>query len=198
MQRSAWGLVALLLVGASGCKPATPEPVQAAATNAAPATTATAVAKPALHPCDLLSDAEVAAAVAGAQPGQRDPGDEGYGISACRWKVGDGAVMLQAFDAGPGALAQELRASSLEVVEIRRPDAAGLVRLERFDGIGDMAGAFVERADSKRGIARSSAVLMVQRGGRLAVLRMPQLADGDRDEALESLQALGASIAKGM
>ena len=198
MQRSAWGLVALLLVGASGCKPATPEPVQGAATNASPATTATAVAKPALHPCALLSDAEVAGVLAGAQPGQPDAGDEGYGISACRWKVGDGAVMLQAFDAGPGALAQELRSSTLEIVDIRRPDAATLVRLERFEGIGDMAGAYVERADSKRGIARSSAVLMVQRGGRLAVLRMPQLADGDRDEALESLKALGASIAKGM
>lgn len=198
MQRTAWGLAALLVVGVSGCKPATPEPANAAASKATPATTATAVGKPALHPCDLLADAEVATVVPGAQPGQRDPGDEGYGISACRWKVGDGAVMLQSFDAGPGALAQELRASSLEVVEIRRPDAAGLVRLERFDGIGEMAGAYVERVDSKRGIARSSAVLMVQRGGRLAVLRMPQLADGDRDKALESLQALGASIAKGM
>lgn len=198
MQRSAWGLAALVLVGVSGCKPATPEPVQGAAAKASPATTAAAVAKPALHPCALLSDVEVAGVLAGAQPGQPDAGDEGYGISACRWKVGDGAVMLQAFDAGPGALAQELRSSTLEIVDIRRPDAATLVRLERFDGIGDMAGAYVERADSKRGIARSSAVLMVQRGGRLAVLRMPQLADGDREQALESLKALGASLAKGM
>lgn len=195
MQRSAWGLAALLLVGMSGCKPATPE----AAQGAIPQPTASVVVdKPSLHPCALLSDAEVVAVVAGAQPGVRDTGDEGYGIYACRWKVGDGAVMLQAFDAGPGALAQELRASSLEIVEIRRPDAAALVRLERFEGIGDMAGAYVERADPKRGIARSSAVLMVQRGGRLAVLRIPQLADGDRDQALKSLRGLGASVAKGL
>lgn len=195
MQRSAWGLAALLLVGVAGCRQATPEPAKSVLPTPA---TSGAVGKPALHPCALLSDAEVTGAVAGAEAGQHDTGDEGYGIYACRWKAGDGTVMLQAFDAGPGALAQELRASSLEIVEMRRPDAAGLVRLERFDGIGDMAGAYVERADPKRGIARSSAVLMVQRGGRLAVLRIPQLADGDRDRALQTLRALGTSIAKGL
>jgi len=196
MQRSALAWAALLLVGISGCKPAAPEVAQGA--GGTPPPSAGGSRRPALHPGALLSDAEVAGVVAGAQPGVRDTGDEGYGIYACRWKVGDGAVMLQAFDAGPGALAQELRASSLEIIEMRRPDAAALVRLERFDGIGDMAGAYVERADAKRGIARSSAVLMVQRGGRLAVLRVPQLADGDRDRALTSLQTLGASIAKGL
>lgn len=198
MQRSAWGLAALFLLGVSGCKPAAPEAVQGTTATPAPSTTATKVGKPVLHPCALLSDAEVAGVAAGAQPGVHDTGDEGYGIYSCRWKVGDGTVMLQAFDAGPGALAQELRASSLEIVEIRRPDAAGLVRLERFEGIGDMAGAYIERADAKRGIARSSAVLMVQRGGRLAVLRIPQLADGDREQSLKKMQVLGTSIAKGL
>lgn len=185
----------MLLVGLSGCKPEAPEPSTAAVAKPA---SATAVATPSLHPCALISDAEVAAAVPGAQPGVRDTGDEGYGVYACRWKAGEGAVLLQAFDAGPGALAPELRASSLEIVEIRRPDAAALVRLERFEGIGDVAGGYVERADAKRGIARSSAVLMVQRGGRLAVLRAPQLADGDRDQALKTLQSLGSKIAKGL
>lgn len=195
MQRSAWGLAAGLLLVMSGCKPGAPEPAPQATAKPAPSA---AVVKPALHPCELLSDAEVAAVVAGAQPGKRDAGDENYGIAACRWSAGDGAVVLQAFDAGPGALAQELRSSTLEIVDIRRPDAAGLVRLERFDGIGDMAGAYVERTDPKRGIARSSAVLMVQRGGRLAVLRIPPLADGDRDQALKTMQALGTSIARNL
>lgn len=199
MRRSALAVAVLLFVGMSGCKPGAPGTGKEATATPAPSVTATATeTKPLLHPCALLSDAEVAAVVPGAQAGQHDVGDEGQGIYACRWKVGDGAVMLQAFDAGPGALAPELRASSLEIVEIRRPDAAALVRLERFEGIGDMAGAYVERADAKRGIARSGAVLMVQRGGRLAVLRIPQLAEGDRDQALKSLQALGNGIAKGL
>lgn len=191
--RTTLALVAILVVGASGCKPATPEAPRADPAHPAPAAGASKVAR---HPCVLLTDAEIAAVVPSAQPGERDTGDEGYGIAACRWRVDAGAVMLQVFDAGPGALAQELRASSLEIVEIRRPDAAALVRLERFEGIGDMAGAYVERADSKRGIARSSAVLMVQSGGRLAVLRIAPLADGDRDQALKRLQALGVSLAE--
>lgn len=185
----------LLAVGISGCKPTALEPAPDAAAAAAPPTAAD---KPALHPCALLSDTAVAAAVAGAQAGQHDAGDEGYGIAACRWKAGDGAVVLQSFAAGPGALSQELRASTLENVDVRRPDAANLVRLVPLDGIGDLAGAYVERADAKRGIRRSNAVLMVQRGNRLAVLRIPQLADGDRDQALKVLRGLGADIAKGM
>lgn len=195
MQRSAWGLAALLLLGIAGCKQDAPEPAPQA--SAKPAPSAAAV-KPALHPCDLLSNAAVAGVVAGAQPGQRDDGDEAQGISACRWVVGAAAVTLQAYDAGPGALPSELRASSLEIIDIRRPDAASLVRVERFDDIADMAGAYVERADSKRGIRTSTAVLMVQRGGRLAVLRMPQLAEGDRDQVLLKLKTLGTEIAKGL
>lgn len=195
MQPSALALAVLFLVGITGCKPAAPEPAQGA--TAQPAAPPIA-GKPVLHPCALLPDAAVAAVVPGAQPGQRDAGDEGYGITACRWSVGDGAVVLQVFDAGPGALAQELRSSTLEIVDIRRPGAATLVRLERFSAIGDTAGAYVERADAKRGIARSSAVLMVQRGNSLAVLRVPQIAEGDRDRALDALKTLGTEIAKGL
>ena len=194
MQRSAFGFAVLLLVGLSGCKPTAPKLVGDA--TAEPAPSPAAAAKPALHPCDLLSDAAVAGAVPGAQPGQHDTGDEGYGIAACRWKAGDGAVALQVFEAGPGGLSHELRASTLENVDIQRPDAATLIRLEQLGGIGDLAGAYVERADAKRGIRRSNAVLMVQRGNQLAVLRIPQLADGDRDQALKTFRLLGEDIAE--
>ena len=196
MQRLASSLAVLLLVGISGCKPGTTETAQGA--PATPAGAAVAAAKPALHPCALLADATVAGVVAGAQPGQRDAGDESYGISACRWTAGDGAVVLQVFEAGPGALTRELRASSLEIVDMKRPDAASLVRLEQFDGIADMAGAYVERSDNKGGIRTSNAVLMVQSGDRMAVLRIPQLAEGDRKQALQALKTLGKDIAKGL
>ena len=195
MQRSTWSLMGLLLVGIAGCKPGTGEAPQAAS-PAAPVSAATAT--PAPHPCQLLSDADVTSVVAGAKPGQRDAGDEASGISACRWAAGEGAVVLQVFTGGPGALARELRATSLEIVEIRHPDAATLVRLESFDGLGDMAGGFVERVDAKRGIRTSNAVLMVQRGDRLAVLRIPQIAEGDRDQGLKVLKSLGASIARSL
>ena len=69
------------------------------------------------------------------------------------------------------------------------------VRIEQLTGIGDQAGAYVERLDSKRGIRKSSAVLMVQKNGHLAVLRIPQLADGDRGQALDAMKKLGLEIA---
>jgi hypothetical protein len=68
--------------------------------------------------------------------------------------------------------------------------------MERFDGIGDAAGAFVERADPARGIRRPYALLMVQRGNRLASLRIPRLATGDRAAALETLKGLAADLGK--
>ncbi len=107
-------------------------------------------------------------------------------------------MVLQVFDAGPGSLEHELRAASLELVDIRRPDAASVVRIEPLTGVGDQAGAYVERVDSKRGIRKSSAVLMVQKGNRLAVLRIPQLADGERTLALASMKKLGLEIAAGL
>lgn len=195
MQRSTRGLVGLLLVVAAGCKPGTAEPPRVPAPSA---TAAVAAARPALHPCELLADGDVSRVVAAAKPGQRDDADEASGISTCRWAVGDGSITLQLFSAGPGALPRELRATSLEIVDLERPDAAAAVRLERFDGIGDLSGGFVERADAGRGIRRSNAVMMVQRGDRLAVLRIPQLANGERDAGLAVLKDLAGGIATGL
>ena len=192
MQRCAVGVMGLLLAGLVGCKPTHPE-ATAVPTRQPPVTS-----KPALHPCSLLSDTAVAGVVAGAQTGQRDPADETLGISTCRWAVGEGAVVLQAYEVGPGALARELQSAALEIVDLRRPDAGSAVRLEHLAGIEDSAGAFVERTDADRGIRRAGAVLMVQRSGRLAVLRIPQVAEGDRDAGLRSLTALGAEIAEGL
>ncbi len=198
MRQMVWSMMAMaILVGGAGCKRSDQAVVPTPAVPAA----ATAIGEPtspALHPCAILTDSSVALAVADAQAGQRVDDDEAVGISACRWPVGAGAVVLQVFDAGPGSLADHLRAASLEVVEFRRPDAASVVRLVPFDGVGDEAGAYVEQIDSKRGIRKSNAVLMVQKGNRLAVLRVPQLADGDRALALASMKKLGMQIASGL
>lgn len=193
MQRWTLGFTGFLLVAVAGCKPGAGDSPRPPA-PAAPAAPASSV----LHPCELLSNAAISGVVADAKPGRRDTGDEPHGISTCRWEAGDAAVVLQVFDAGPGALARELQGAALENVDLQREDAATLVRLEPFAGIPDYAGAFVERADTIRGITRSNAVLMVHRGNRLAVLRIPQLAEGDRDRALATLKELGTSIAKGL
>jgi hypothetical protein len=153
---------------------------------------------PQRHPCQLLADATVAGLVAGAAAGQPETEDERYGISGCRWTTGEDPVLLQTFNAGPGALVGELRAAALEVVDIRRPDASTLVRLEQMEGIGDLAGGYVEAVDAERGIRRANAVLMVQRGQRLAVLRMPQLAQLDRPAALGEMRRLATEIAQGL
>ncbi len=187
------------LVGAGGCKRSGSDQAAAPAPAATAAATAEVVATaPLLHPCDILANASVAAAVAGSQAGLHVDDDEAAGISTCRWAVGDGAVVLQTFDPGPGALPHELRGATLDIVDVQRKDAASLVRLEKIDGVGDLAGAFVERPDSKRGIRKSGAVLMVQKGNRLAVLRIPQLAGGDRALALASMKKLGLEIASGL
>ncbi|MEO5628689.1 MAG: DUF3558 family protein [Thermomonas sp.] len=194
--RRATLMVAVIVMMVAGCKP---EANDAAKPKTSPEPAApAAVQAPAVHPCALLADASVARVLAQAQPGKRDTADEASGISTCRWAVGDGAVVLQTFVPGPGALPRELRGSTLDIVDLQRKDAASLVRLEKIDGVGDLAGAFVEREDAKRGIRRSGAVLMVQRGDRLAVLRIPQLAQGDRDQALVELKSLGTEIAKAL
>ncbi len=188
-----------IMVVAAGCKPTGSEQGAAPAPEAPVAATAEVVdARPVVHPCALLTDASVALAVADAQAGQHVDDDEYVGISTCRWPAGDDAVVLQVFDAGPGSLPHELRASSLDLVEMRRPDAASVVRIEQFTGVGDQSAAYVERLDSKRGIRKSSAVLMVQKANRLAVLRIPQLASGDREKALASMKVLGVEIAAGL
>jgi hypothetical protein len=191
--RTAWGLAALLLVGTAGCKreaavPPVEPPTKPMASPSAQA--------PPLDPCALLADDSVARVVPGSGQGTRDTADEGYGTYTCRWSGGPEPVVLQVFSAGPGGLPHELRAASLEIVDIKRPDAGTLVRMERFDGIGDAAGAFVERADPARGIRRPYALLMVQRGNRLASLRIPSLATGDRAAALETLKGLAADLGK--
>lgn len=187
-----------ILLGAAGCKDSVPDqsgvapPAASSAPISAVEETATT---PAVHPCTMLADASVALAVPGAQAGQPADEDAAVGISGCRWPLGAGAVMLQVFDSGSGSLAHELRSASLELVEIRKPNALAAVRIEQLTGIGDQAGAYVERLDSKRGIRKSSAVLMVQKNGHLAVLRIPQLADGDRGQALDAMKKLGLEIA---
>lgn len=198
MRQMTWLMMATaILVGVAGCKGSGPDQA-VVATPAAPAAVIAQVSEPpapTVHPCKMLADASVARAVPGAQAGQPADEDAAVGISGCRWPVGAGAVMLQVFDAGSGSLALELRSASLELVEIRKPNALAVVRIEQLTGIGDQAGAYVERLDSKRGILKSGAVLMVQKGGHLAVLRIPQLADGDRVQALAAMKTLGLEVA---
>ena len=201
MRQMTWLMVVtVILVSAAGCTGSGPDQ----AVVATPAASAAAVAKvgepatAAVHPCAMLANASVTLAVPGAQAGLPADEDAAVGISGCRWPVGAGVVTLQVFDAGPGSVENELRAASLEVVELKRPDAASLVRIESLTGIGDKAGAYVERIDSKRGIRKSGAALMVQNGNRRAILRIPQLADGDRALALASMKKLGTEIASAL
>jgi len=191
--RATWGLAALLLVAMSGCKREPAPPTAAVPPKPLPGPPAQVVA---LDPCTLLADASVARVVPGAGTGERDAADEGYGTYTCRWTGGAAPVVLQVFTAGPGGVAHELRAASLEIVDVQRTDAGTLVRMEPFKGIADGAGAFVERADADRGVRRPYAMMMVQRGGRIASLRIPSLASGDRAAALDTLKGLAVEIAK--
>jgi hypothetical protein len=187
----AWGLrvAVVIALGLAGCsREADPTASQAATPAAADAAQH--------HPCQLLADASIAALVPGVAAGAPETEDERYGISACRWATASDPVLLQTFNVGPGALVSELRAAALEVVDVRRPDASTVVRLEELKDIGDLAGGYVEAVDAERGVRRASAVVMVQRGQRLAVLRIPQLAQQERPAALAAMRRLAGEIAQ--
>jgi hypothetical protein len=149
------------------------------------------------HPCQLLTDAEVDAAFRGAATGKRDASLDKYGITTCMWTTPTDRFVVQILTTGSGSVADELRSRASGSVDPMMQGAMERVRFETVAGVGDEAMAIVERADASRGILSDTAVLVMQRGERRAVLFTGRsLAGGDRASALTSLETLGRSVAK--
>ena len=75
--------------------------------------------------------------------------------------------------------------------------AGSQVRYETIGGIGDAAALVLEKADPKSGILADTAVLVMQRGDRRAVLFTgSSLAAGDRAAAIKTLETLGRHVAE--
>lgn len=188
---SAIAIVCASLIAACG----KPDPATPAAGPVATKSDESAAESLPRDPCSLL-DADALSAFPGVLNGRRQHSDEAYGISTCAWNTEAGVVTLQTYGAGPGALVSELRAAALEIVDLKRPNAMAAVRLEPFQGIGDQAGGFTESVDAGRGVRRAGALVMVQKGQRLAVLRAPELARKDRKQALATLRILATRLAE--
>jgi hypothetical protein len=85
---------------------------------------------PPQDPCALLANAEVAAAIANAQPGKRDHFNDEHGISRCVWSSANGAPLLK------------LELSAVRS-DRRDDDFSRLPAYRKLSGIGDEAAVWV-------------------------------------------------------
>ena len=139
--------------------------------------------------CRLLTRAEVAGVLLGAQPGKPERSREAYGIRACVWEWEGGSLALQMLPGKHGA-ASQLRGLAQGYVN---PLARYSVRYETVPGVGEAAFAAVEPVDAARGVIGDMAMLTTQRGAQVIVLQCAALARGDRAAALKALTVLGRS-----
>ncbi len=146
-----------------------------------------------VDPCQLLTRAEVAGVLPGAQPGKPERSREVYGVRACVWEWEGGSFALQLLPGKDGA-ASELRGMALGYTN---PLARNSVRYETVPGIGEAALAAVEPVDAARGVIANMAMLTAQRGAQVVLLQCAALARGNRAAALKTLTVLGrAAIAR--
>lgn len=185
-------LLSALLSGCGKQEPAAPapEPVSTSKAVTGPAKEAVAPGSP----CDFLADAAVRRVLPQAAAGVRDSSDDQYGITRCVWSMGVGQLSLQMFDAGLGAVDNEMQSRAFGLVNPRVANSVNTVRFETIQDVGDKALAVVEKTDARRGIVSGNAILVTQRGNRVAILMFPELANGKREDALQRLEALGRSL----
>lgn len=148
---------------------------------------AAAVDMPAGDPCRLLTRADVAGVMPGAQVGKPDRSREKYGIKACVWEWDSGSFALQMLASKQGA-ADELRGTTIGYTNLL---ARNSIRHEIVPGLGDAAFAAVEPVDAGRGVIADMAVLTAQHGTQVILLQSAALARGDRASALKALTVLG-------
>ena len=186
IRSSAWTLLACCLL--QGCSPERAEDTTAkVAGNPAPMTITA--------PCNLLTDADIRAVVPGASNGKVDAGDADHGIYSCTWDTPGGRVWLQAYRSGPASVGTNIRGLAAGLFDPKETVPLDKVRIEILPKIGDGAMAFVEKADSAKGIRTSNAVLVTRHGKYMATLFAPELALGDRATALHGLETLGTQLA---
>lgn len=146
------------------------------------------------NPCALLALSEVRRLYPDAQAGVPDLSLAKEGVVRCTWKHGaDTLFLITGPDAGDTP-ADEAESWSLAIVDPLRHDAARLVRYETVPGVGDAAVAVVERRDPAKGFIQDGAYIAVRRGSTLVSLLAPDLARGDRAEALRRLAQLGKAL----
>ena len=137
--------------------------------------------------CALLPLSEVRRLYPDAAAGVPDLSLAKRGIVRCTWKHGAGTLFLVTGDDTGDTAAEEAESWSLAILDPLRNDAARHVRYETVRGIGDAAVAVVERRDAAKGVMQDGAYISVRRGASLVTILAPDLARGNRAEALRRL-----------
>lgn len=150
---------------------------------------------PPANPCALLPMTAVRRLYPDAQAGVPDLSLANKGVVRCTWKHSLGTLFVITGDDAGDSAAEEAESWALTIVDPLRNDAAKHVRYEPVAGIADAAVAVVERRDPGRGFIQDGAYLAVRRGTLLVTILAPDLARGDRGEALRRLTQLGQALA---
>jgi uncharacterized protein DUF3558 len=192
-------LVLIMLLGGallSGCTqqgPGTTDAVSPPATESADETSSL----PTDDPCKLVTDAEVGRAFAQNTSGERSHALDSDGIFTCQWDTPTGVFIVQIYQGKVYPVEEELRSRVSGSLDPVGPGTGDRVRYETLANVGDQAMMVVEQADAQHGILADTAVLIMRRGERMAILFTGgSLAGGDRASALKALETLGRSAGK--
>lgn len=177
-------LLTTALVGGCGTSDAT----SASAPRAAAPTVATGGA------CGLLTAREVRVAIPAASIAQPIATPESDELTDCEWLDGNrkrSLLVVRRWKSDGSSAIDELKGLGIGLVDPLRNGAEAALRIESRAGLGDQAALLVERADEKRGILSSAAMLIARKNGAVIFLGTPELASGDRQAAIEQLTTLG-------
>lgn len=180
----------------SGCAQQDPTTADAVSTLDAESTDE-ASSLPTDDPCKLVTDAEVGREFAQDTSGERSHALDKEGIQTCQWGTPTGVFIVQIYQGKSHAVEEELRSRVSGSLDPVGPSAGDRVRYETLAGVGDQTMMVVEKADVPNGILDDTAVLVMRRGERMAILFTGgSLAGGNRASALKMLETLGRSAGK--
>lgn len=145
-------------------------------------------------PCALLPQSDVRRVYPDAQAGVPDLTLAKDGIVRCTWKHAAGTLFLITGPDAGDSPAEEAESLAMTIVDPLRDGAGTRVRYETVAGVGDAAVAVVERRDATKGFIQDGAYIAVRHRRALVSILAPDLARGDRGEALRRLTQLATAL----
>ena len=117
--------------------------------------------------------------------------------NAGSWKDSKGVLVVAVQESfSSGSAREDVEGMAIGFTDPLNPQARNGVRFEQFNGLGNDAAGFVERADAARGILSDGAMLSIRRGEHTIWVMSNQLSRRDRTAALKTLQELGQAAAR--
>ncbi len=180
--------------------------VSLSACGQAPSATPPPSTAPLSTTCNLLTLAEVRAALPAADRAEPIKSPDGLGggdpnaKTDCEWRSGPKGIVelgVRRWATDGSSAMEELKGLGIGFADPMRPDAEGALRFEALRGIGDEAAVLAEQADAARGIVTSGALLVFKKGDQIVMLGI-SLRSGavDRAGVIARLSTLGRAAAK--